>query len=71
MALDFLNRLFGIEQSSYEGGSSNLPNDPKEVITILGKGEGYDYFGQLINHARGVINLNRKKSQRPTNGSVK
>lgn len=35
--------------------NSVLSDNPKEVITILGKGDGFDYFGELVNHARTVI----------------
>lgn len=65
MIFDYLDKLFGTNQSS-EDANNVLPSDPKEVITISGKGDGYDYFGQLINHAKSVIISNQKNSRRPT-----
>ena len=47
--------LFGSSANSNRNANNGLSDDPKEVITILGKGTDYDFFGALRNHARSVI----------------
>lgn len=62
-----LSRFFETIIGSGSNSDDTLPGDAREVITILGRGDGYDYFGTLLNHARVIIDSYLRNSKKNTN----